>query len=534
MIESYSAFHFIRPAWFFALLPAAALLIYLFKQRVSGQRLDQLGDPRLVSHLVLEQSTPSHNGLFWLLGLGWLITIIALAGPAWEKQPQPVYRASAARVIILDLSASMNAQDLQPSRLTRARFKLEDILKNSREGQTALIVFSGEPHVVTPLTDDAATITAMLPALTVDIMPAPGNDLVPALLSAQKLFQRASVKSGEILVLTDGVDDVSETITTINRLRQNDIRISVMGLGTKTLDERVLREFSRSGGGLYHRLSADDKDINALLTTLDMDLSASSQQNQDFDLWIEQGVWLTLPLLLLAALGFRRGLLLWFVMIMVPQPELAYAFEWADLWSRADQRAERVLKSGDAKTAAKQFEDPQWQAAAQYQAGDYENSESSYRALNNGDATYNHANSLARLGKLEEAIAEYDQVLEQVPAHEDATFNRELIQKMLDQQENRNNLSPIKRKIRIKKVSLTKIVNLNPQITVSKVINKAIRTKRNRNRAKPTVKNLLKRMYLRLRKRIKLKKTSNKNPIKPLSSKRKLQAKSKKVNLILR
>ena len=113
-------------------------------------------DPALLQVLLLDAPDNRSRLALPVLLCGWLCGVLALAGPAWERLPQPVQRNQDALVIAFDLSMSMRAQDTQPSRLERARFKLADLLAARHEGLTALIVYAGDAHVVTPLSDDAA------------------------------------------------------------------------------------------------------------------------------------------------------------------------------------------------------------------------------------------------------------------------------------------------------------------------------------------------------------------------------------------
>ena len=150
--------HFIRPAWFAGLIPAALLLLLLCKSRAAQSGWDGLIAPQLLRHLMLGRDQRLRRLPLILLGSAWLLTVLSLAGPTWERQPQPVYRGSLDQVLVLDLSPSMARTDLQPDRVTRARFAITDLIAQSGEGRTALIVFGAEHHVVTPLTDDAPTV----------------------------------------------------------------------------------------------------------------------------------------------------------------------------------------------------------------------------------------------------------------------------------------------------------------------------------------------------------------------------------------
>ena len=158
MIEQ---FHFLRPAWLLALLPLGALLWYMAKGKRLSRSWQAVIDPDLLPHLLVGQVQLRRNWSLVTMGFGGLFAIIALAGPVWDKLPQPVFRPQAALVIALDLSRSMDANDIKPSRLTRARHKVTDIMAQRSEGQTALIAYAAEAFAVTPLTEDDSTINAL-------------------------------------------------------------------------------------------------------------------------------------------------------------------------------------------------------------------------------------------------------------------------------------------------------------------------------------------------------------------------------------
>ena len=189
-----SEFHFLRPWWFLALLPVLLLLIGAWRGRSRGTVWRAVCDQALLDRLWLEPPGKVSR-LPWLLaGLGWLLAVVALAGPAWERQPEPVWRSQAARVLVLDLSASMNAADPAPSRLERARFKIRDMLARADEGRIGLVVVAGEPHTVAPLTDDVDTVANLRDALATDIVPAAGDAAAPALALARALLEQAGVE----------------------------------------------------------------------------------------------------------------------------------------------------------------------------------------------------------------------------------------------------------------------------------------------------------------------------------------------------
>ena len=109
--------------------------------------------------------------------------------------------------------------------------------------------------------------------------------------------------------------------------------------------------------------------------------------------------------------------------------------DWASLWSRPDQQAARALHEGDAAKAAKLFQDPAWKGSAQYKSGDFKGAIESLKQADDLDSLYNMGNALARAGNYEEAVGVYDKVLKQDPDNEDARYNKELLEKELEKQQ---------------------------------------------------------------------------------------------------
>ncbi len=444
-----SEFQFLRPLWFLALLPAIGLLILLWRKQSTGAAWHTVFDKRLLSRLWLEQPGQSTRLPLYMLATGWLLTILLLAGPVWERQPESVWHAQMSRVVILDLSTSMNARDLTPSRLARAHFKILDILERSREGRTGLVVFAGESHIVTPLTEDVKTIQNLVSALNTDIMPVKGDDAAPAFQMAAELLNLKGVRKGELLLITDGIADPAAALVQARKLNDYGYTLSVLGIGTEMggaivrngetevtrFDPQPLQELARAGGGIFSRLTTDDQDLNRLLpgVSLTDDFDPAEGAASGIDRWVEHGVWLLPVIVLLAATAFRRGWLLGFMVFFVPPPP-AYAFGWQDLWLRADQQAYRHLQRGDPQTAAQQFEDPNWRGKALFEAGEFDAAAQAFAESDDVEARYNQGNALARAGDLEQAIAAYRDVLQDDPEYDDAKANLELLENLLQDQ----------------------------------------------------------------------------------------------------
>ena len=461
-------FHFLRPLWLLALIPLALLLWRLSRLGRGAQAWARVCDPRLLPHLLVGSAEVRSSSMVPIGAVLGLLCVIAAAGPVWQHVPQPVFRAQVARVFVLDLSASMDAPDVKPSRLVRAKQKLTDMLAASAEGQTGLIVFAGSPHVVSPLTDDAATITAMVPTLSTDLMPLAGSRPDLALDLAGQLLKRSGVHGGQVILIgDDAAGGPAERAAT--DLRNSSHRVSLLAVGTELGAPVPLREggflkdqngaivvprlelapmqaLARVGGGDFVELRADDTDVARLMATgpLAPSVDANSASSRHADLWREEGPWLLLAALPLAALGFRRG---WLGLVLLPVLTVGWqrpaeALEWDSLWLNQNQRATQLLQQDKPADAAPLFTDNAWSATANYRAGKYDAASKLFsNSKEDATAQYNAGNAFAKLGRFDQAIAAYDRALAADPSLADAKFNRDLLKKHAQEQANKQDQS---------------------------------------------------------------------------------------------
>lgn len=453
-------FHFLRPLWLLMLLPLAWIVWRYWHRHQRGGVWQNVCDSHLLPHLLLGSETRSSRIPILLLGSAGLLTVIALAGPVWSKLPQPVYHNSAATVVVLNLSESMNAPDVTPTRLERAKLKLLDFLRQQREGQTALVGYAGEAYVVSPLTDDAATIESLVTSLSTDIMPVGGDNLSEALQKADSLLRQDGVyQGGRVLLITDDAGD-SLALKSAAALQHNGRTLSVLAVGTRQgapipapgggfvqdshgaimipmLDRTAVEKLAAVGHGHLVMLSTTDRDLNNLWPTGQSAVFKPLQKHhqQAADVWREEGPWLLVLVLPLLALLWRQGGLAVIVLAVMLQPPPVHAATWTNLWSRPDQQAYRALQHGDAKTAAKLFKDSRWRSVAQYRAGNYAAAAAEFGKQHTPDALYNQGNALARAGKLQAAADNYRKVLQQQPANADAKHNLKIVEDLLKRQQ---------------------------------------------------------------------------------------------------
>ncbi len=460
---NFSEFHFLRPAWLLTLLPAAYLLYQLYRRQGGRGQWLEICDAELLPFLL--QSTPSApQRSHWLAAaLAVLLAVTALAGPTFRRLPTPAFRNDSALVIALNLSPAMDAADVKPSRAVKARFKIADLLKQRKDGQTALLVYSGAAFTVTPLTNDVNTIASQLEALSPEIMPSNGDQPETAVRKAVDLLRQAGVAQGHILLITGTAgDNPDATVAALNGYR-----LSVLAIGSEEgapiaqsgggfvkdaagnivlakLESEQLRQLAASGNGLYVAAGADDADINRLSRLFNTveDPNKALQDDLQLQQWDEAGPWLLLLILPWAALRFRKGLLLWLAFVILPYSRDSQALDWDGLWRNANQQAAQAFNAQQYQQAAETFASPEWRAAAQYKAGQYQEAAATLKDVQTADAQYNRGNALAQAGQLQEAVTAYDQALKLQPGHADALYNKELVEKRLREQQEKEQQNP--------------------------------------------------------------------------------------------
>jgi Ca-activated chloride channel family protein len=450
-------FHWIRPLWLLAIPVVVVLAVLLARRQLGAGHWKDVVDAALMPFVLSRTPGRGTDWRWWLLGFAGIIASLALAGPAWERVEQPVFRAEQALVIALDLSRSMDAQDIAPSRLARARLKILEMLERRQSGQTALLVYTANAFTVTPLTDDTDTIGALVNSLSTDIMPSRGSYPEVAIRKAQSLLEQAGVGYGEVLMITDGGNSPAAE-KAARELRDAGFALSILGVGTREgapiprlaggfvtdnrgkiavvrLEERGLSELASAGGGRFTVLTPDDGDLDYLLSGEVRAATTAGEDSLASDQWREEGPWLVLLLLPLAALAFRKGWVLVLVLFIAPLPQPAHASLWDDLWFNKDQQAQRALESGSPADAAVLFDDTEWRGVARYRAGDYAGSAAEFAESGNTRNLYNLGNAMAQQGEFDAAIDAYEQVLEMEPENEDAQYNLDLVKQAKEQQE---------------------------------------------------------------------------------------------------
>jgi Ca-activated chloride channel homolog len=329
-----TSLHFLHPAWLLALPPLLLLSAWLARSVANDGNWSRIVDAQLLPLLRISEERRARSVWPLLIGSIWTLAVVALAGPAWNRTRSPAFRAPASWILVLDLSPSMGASDLTPSRVARARYAAADILSAAHDARVGLVAFAGEPHTVAPLTSDVATVRVLLQPLAPSLMPESGDRLAPALDEAQELLRAGGyTRHGQVVVLSDGISDPVESLRVAQELRKEGSTVNVIGVGTAAgapepdgkgdfihdpagrlhitrLQTEELQHIAAAGGGEYVSVSG----VAGLVKTLEAQQAraldankASSSSDTMLSSWQNEGVWLLPPLLLLAAWLARRG-----------------------------------------------------------------------------------------------------------------------------------------------------------------------------------------------------------------------------------
>jgi Ca-activated chloride channel family protein len=457
--------HWLRPDWLLAFPPLAWLLWQLWNRQQRAGRW-QMILPAAFHGVLLGGGNGRASKKQWVvLGLGWTLAVLALLGPSWQRVEQISQKPADPLVVMLELTPEMLATDTPPTRVEQARRKLLDLLQSRSDSQTAIVVYAGSAHTLVPLSDDLGTSRNLLDALKPSIMPEAGHRADLAVKKALALLKQGAQGQGRLLWIGSSLNE-QEREGIRQALGRDAPPLLLLGIGTADgvpvaqdkggflkddqgaillprLDGPSLKAFASQLDGLYRQARLDDSDLRGLGLLDSPQRLRKNGQSLHLDSWDDQGPWLILPLLLLAACAGRKGWLFCLpLLFMLPQP--SYAFEFNDLWLRPDQQGQRLLEDSRPAEAARRFEDSQWQGVALYEAGDYANAAQRFAEGNGAADHYNRGNALAKSGDLEAALDAYEQALERQPDLQPALANKALVEQVLEQRKQQRDINPEK------------------------------------------------------------------------------------------
>ncbi|MFV2058232.1 MAG: VWA domain-containing protein [Thiohalomonadales bacterium] len=452
-LGQFSYFHFLRPWWLLVLIPLLITLRLLWLKRDPLAKWQNSIAPHLLKVMLVRQGRVSWFNPVSVSMLMVILGVLSLAGPSWQQQPSPFSEDIAALVIILDVSSSMQQQDIQPSRLERAKQKIHDLILLRPGGRVGLVVYAGTAHSVIPLTNDVDVVNNFLNAIVVDMMPRKGKFPEKALAIADQMLQDSPVP-GTILVISDGISPQTKPEFE-QYFASNPHQLLVFGIGTETavntedgkstlipLESGELRQLASLAGGFYQALSLDKDDVIRINRRINNHLVIVDDGSRP---WVDAGYYVLFPMLFILLLWFRKGwtlhwclLLLTFSAISIPAPVYANEsvfgqWRFMDLWLTDDQQGRYYLEKGDYKTAAGRFQDINWKGIAYYRDENFKAAIEMFSRIETVDGFFNLANAYAQGRYYVLAVKTYDIVLKMLPEHPGALKNKAKIQAIIDE-----------------------------------------------------------------------------------------------------
>lgn len=314
-----TGFHFVAP-WWLILLPMPLLTWYWLRNTQVVRNIARYKAyahthllPRLLGQSDADPDLVRRRLVQW--SIIWILLILALATPRWDYVDMQLFRPGSDVIVLLDLSQSMDASDAKPTRLTRARQEIEDLIRGNRYSRIGLIGFATVAHVISPLTEDRTTLQRQLPALSTGLVRYKGSRVTEALVRARQMLTGQPADSSKHLILiTDGDFNDDKHIELARELNDSGMRLHVIGVGTSEgatvpgrdgkpmrhprygliqskLDETALGDLAAAGGGIYRRAESSIQDTNDILDRIKDDSRAAAVAEEKTRIWREQFFW---------------------------------------------------------------------------------------------------------------------------------------------------------------------------------------------------------------------------------------------------
>jgi Ca-activated chloride channel family protein len=427
----WNALHFLRPLFLWLLVPAVLLPILGLVSIRQEVRWKNIIAPHLRQYVIRKGNDRvkimMNIVLFLTVGFG----VLALAGPTWKKVEVPGQKLETPMVILLDLSQSMMAQDLQPNRLERAKFKITDLLDHNPQARAALIGFAGTAHTIVPLTRDYDIILSHIEGLKPSIMPFPGSDLEDAITLADTIMA-VTEAPGTLLILSDDFEnrhlDLLQRFTenTGNKViivpmntRQGSEVPAESGTGSmkdqngntvfSSLNEDVLSRLASLDNIMVQYLTLDDSDVAVISKSIRQNLTFETDPGEEEDDWRDVGPIFMIPMALLLLFWFRKGWVIYLFPLFL-FTSCSGDSDFADLWFTKDYQGQRMINKGQYAEAATKFQDPMQKGVAWFKAGNYEEAIEAFKqdttaigAYNLGLAYFNNGDTAAAMFAFGEA-----------------------------------------------------------------------------------------------------------------------------------
>ncbi len=445
------SFHFLRPLFLWLLAPAFVILVLGWIGVYKQAKWVKVIAPHLRPYVIKKGSEGKIKWMQLALFLFLSIAILGSAGPTWKKIEVPGKILETPLVIVIDLSQSMMATDIQPNRLERAKFKISDLLDANPRARASLIGYAGTAHIIIPLTNDYKIIKSHLDGLSPQIMPYPGSNLEAALILADTITGKSAAPA-TLLLFTDDFTDysfdllrqfVSSGKTSIEVIPMNTITgADVPRPGsTKPLHDKqgnivrsalkndILNKLNSIEKIRVNILTLDNSDMELLAKSISSNLEFKEEDKKEDD-WQDKGLWLAIPFALFVLFWFRRGWVIYSLLIVSGMSSCNSGMSFRDLWLTKDYQAQQLYDKRDFANAAKLFGDPMRMGVAWYNAGNYDEAVRAFRQDTSAWGVYNLGLAYYKNGDYVAAELAFGKAVEMNPGLDDAKNNQKLMQQL--------------------------------------------------------------------------------------------------------
>lgn len=326
-------FRFGEPIYLYLLLIVPFLVVfYLYTNYRRRKKLRQYGDPELMAHLMLNVSKYRPDVKFWLVTAALVMVIFMLARPQFGSKMETVKRQGVETVVALDISNSMLAQDVTPSRLEKSKKLVSRLVETFNNDKVAMIVFAGEAFTQLPITSDYISAKMFLETISPSLITTQGTDIRGAIDLAMKSFTPNEGVGRAIVLITDGENHEGGAVEAAQQAAEKGVRVFVLGVGSPDgspipvegtndfrrdkdgnvvvtkLNEQMCQEIAKAGNGMYVRVDNTNNAERALnaeinkLAKADVETQVYTEFDEQFDVL----AWLALVLLAVDVMLLNR------------------------------------------------------------------------------------------------------------------------------------------------------------------------------------------------------------------------------------
>jgi Ca-activated chloride channel family protein len=447
---NWEEFHFLRPDLMWVAIPSSIILLLGFMLYRSPNSWKN----HVAKHLqpyVIQKGTAWKSRVIQLsVLLMFIIGFIGFLGPSWDQIKTPVKKIESQMVIALDLSESMLAKDISPTRLERAKFKIHDFLDANPRAETTLLVFAGSTHTAIPFTTDYKIIKDQLDGLKPAMMPLKGTEFGVLFNKMDTLFANNKAE-GKILLITDDLADISiEAVSAF--IQQNNIRLYIYPFATQSgaavpgfnensaLNLEKLNSLASLENVDFLEMTLDESDVRDLAKVISDELVFEDEQDAEEENWKDNGYWLLFPMAFLFLFSFRKGWSLNLVLIAIvfgsctnKDNVRSSDFKFNDLWFTQEYQAQKQYDAKNYLAAATKFKDPMRKGVAYFKAGDFLSAQTSFEKDTTVSGQYNLGLTYAKLGRLEESHAIFEKIVAKDPSNKNASSNLKQISLAIQQ-----------------------------------------------------------------------------------------------------